>query len=141
MRQLSKNFWKENPLKEISFATLSLFLNDIHSSKKADDAFSNLLTKYSPKHISQETSSNKEMIENASSAEEIVKIFRKGCDLPNEKLLFEKTLTMEQEVFPLLLQRYKTSCMDKFIELTAHILVKPDIKYTEQLFDMYNLLQ
>lgn len=62
---------------------------------------------------------------------------RKIKEPQNRKVLLNKARDMQEDVMPLVLKRLVTSGHDVFIENAAILLGHVDMKYVEQLYDVF----
>ena len=88
-------------------------------------------------HIAEE----KERINGFSSAEEIVAFMRSRFDGVNQTQLCWKALTMQETVIPLMLQRYRTTLQDVFVDTSVQILAHAEKCYVERLMEMYDQIR
>ena len=135
---LPKNFIKKHPLKEYSaamFADLNIRL--VHA-----DELNAEIDKIIIPRIEQDRREailqGKKHIEEIKTAEEIVAQMRKNNEISIIPLLCKKALTIQDEVMPLVLRRYKTTIQDHFIETAVRLFGNADRKYTIDLFHQYH---
>ena len=135
---LPKNFIKKHPLKEYSaarFADLNIRL--VHA-----DELNAEIDKIIIPRIEQDRREailqGEKHIEEIETAEEIVAQMRKKNEMSIIPLLCKKALTIQDEVMPLVLRRYKTSIQDHFIETAVRLFGNADRKYTIDLFHQYH---
>ena len=134
---LPKNFFKNEPLEEMStaiithFSMTALFADRLETA--VDDILSDKLTTDRKVQIAAE----KEAIARLAGGEEAVRFIRKGFDILNRVTLCKKLLTMQEEVMPPLLRRFRTSFQDEVVETTAFCLAHGELEYVEQLKAMY----
>ena len=77
-------------------------------------------------------------IKEIETAEEIVAQMRKKNEMSIIPLLCKKALTIQDEVMPLVLRRYKTTIQDHFIETAVRLFGNADRKYAIDLFHQYH---
>ena len=135
---LPKNFIKKHPLKEYSaamFADLNIRL--VHA-----DELNAEIDKIIIPRIEQDRREailqGEKHIEEIETAEEIVAQMRKKNEMSIIPLLCKKALTIQDEVMPLVLRRYKTTIQDHFIETAVRLFGNADRKYTIDLFHQYH---
>ncbi len=75
---------------------------------------------------------------NLNKAEDLVSYMRKIKDPFNSSCLIQKAIEYQDDVMPLVLKRIRTSGRDVFIENAAILIANVDIKYTEQLYEMFS---
>lgn len=134
---LPKNFFLDNPIKEVSAAHLTYFqIQTIMMSGLHEEIEETVLASMDEdryKLYEQE----KQNIQEIDSAEDVIKYMRKIKEPYNRQWLIEKALDMQEEVVPLILKRILTSGHDVFIENAATILANADIRYVETLGDIF----
>lgn len=134
---LPKNFFRDNPLDEISAPKVAYFSMTAGFNEKLQNAMWDILEgDLDPKRkaiIEEE----KKKISRLETGEEVVKFIRSGYDIVNRELLCKKILSMQSEVMPPLLRRFKTSLQDSVTETTVYILGHAERDYVDQLIEMY----
>ena len=137
MEKLPKSFFKKNPLEQMSTAIIA----DFSLTVEFNDRLHAEMEKILDEHISDERhikiAKDKEEVEHLDNGEAVITYMRKDHDNVADPMFCKKALTMEAEVAPLILKRYKTTGQDRFVELAFRILAKADIKYARQLFEEY----
>jgi len=135
---LPKSFFKKNPLDQMSAAVIAyLFMTagpDERLQGKIDEMVKENILDQRGKNIEEE----KERIAQLSDGETVVSFIRHGYDVANLELLCKKMLTMQEEVFPLILRRFRTSFQDSFVEIAVYALARGEQIYIDQLKDMYS---
>ena len=134
---LPKNFFKNNPLKEISAAKIAHFTMTAGFEERLNDAIMKEAEKGIPQQRLDRIAEERELIAQLDSGEAIVSFMRKKYDVTNRPALCRKALTMQPEVMPLLLHRLRTSLQDEFVEAAACILSNADAEYIAQLKGIY----
>lgn len=141
MEKLPKSFFKKNPLDEMSAAVVADFSLTIEFNDRLQAEMEKILGE----HISDErhikVAKDREEVERLDSGETVVTYMRKDHDNIVAPMFCKKALTMESEVAPLIIKRYKTTAQDCFVELAFRILAKSDQKYTQQLFEEYHQIR
>lgn len=79
----------------------------------------------------------KKKIVEISNADDVISYMRKIKELQNREALLNKALDMQEDVMPLVLKRLMTSGHDVFIENASILLAYADMKYVEQLYDVF----
>lgn len=72
-----------------------------------------------------------------SNGEEIVAFMRRKFDAVNQNLLCQKALTMQEQAMQLILQRYRTTLQDVFVDTAVQILSQAEKHHAEALLEMY----
>ena len=134
---LPKNFFKNEPLEEMSTAILAHFSMTALFADQMEAAVEEILDDKLPAERKVQIAAEKEAIAKLAGGEEAVRFIRKGFDIINRTTLCKKLLTMQEEVMPPLLRRFRTSFQDEVVETTAYCLVYGELEYVEQLKAMY----
>lgn len=136
-RILTKGFFRNNPIEKFSAANISYFKMTIgfeaEIEKMLSEGISKGITAERRAHIDEE----KQTIAALSSAEDIVAFMRTKFDIANQSLLCRKVLSMQEQVIPLMLQRYRTTLQDVFIDTAVQILAQAEKRHAEALLAMY----
>lgn len=135
---LPKNFLDNNPLEQISTAQIMYFKLLSFTTPGLNEEIDKFIIPNLESTRRDEYELEKEQINLSETAENIVKFMRKIKDPINSDLLIRKALAMQDEVVPLILKRLLTSAHDVFIENAAMVLANADMKYTEQLFVIFD---
>lgn len=135
--RLPREFFKDNPLIGFSTARLTHF-RMITITMPIDEQINQLTISMMDKSRHEQYQAEKESITKLNQAEDIMSYMRKLKDPSNSSLLIQKALEYQKEVVPLALKKICTSGHDVFIENTAILLANADIKYTEQLYDIFH---
>ena len=134
---LPKNFFKNEPLEEMSTAILAHFSMTALFADQMEAAVEEILDDKLTAERKVQIAAEKEAIAKLAGGEEAVRFIRKGFDIINRTTLCKKLLTMQEEVMPPLLRRFRTSFQDEVVETTAYCLVYGELEYVEQLKAMY----
>lgn len=135
--RLTKEFFDENPIKELSAAQFLYFQIVTMNLSDMNDRIAEFVIPMMEKERRETYEEEKEGICGISSADEVIKYMRKIKELSNREALLNKALAMQDEVVPLVLKRLTTSGYDVFIENAATLLAHADTKYVEQLYHMF----
>lgn len=132
---LPRFFFEDNPLEEISTAyvgylTLSEDYADVVQAALAEQLGTDAA-------VRERVDKEKEEIARLDSGEAVVRFMRRGCHIGSRDALLEKARSMEEEVYPALLRRYRTSSQDVFLETAAYVLAKGGQAGMEQLKAVY----
>lgn len=134
---LPKNFFRDNPLDEMSTARLADF--SIRTVLKDD--LTNEMNKILQSTMSQsraaDVKASQEALDKLETAEELVMYMRKDAESMTYPTLCRKALAMQEEVMPLIIKRYLTTAQTCFIEAAVRIFGNADRKYTEELLKEY----
>ena len=134
---LPKNFFKNEPLEEMSTAILAHFSMTALFADQMEAAVEEILDDKLPAERKVQIAAEKEAIAKLAGGEEAVRFIRKGFDIINRPTLCKKLLTMQEEVMPPLLRRFRTSFQDEVVETTAFCLAYGELEYVEQVKAMY----
>jgi hypothetical protein len=135
--RLPKNFLKENPLKEISTAQITYIQMVTVTWPGFNEEIADIVAPKMEISKREAYELEKEQILKCDTAEDVIKYMRITKELQNRYLLVEKALVMQEDIMPLILKRLLTSAHDVFIENAAIILANADMKYVEQLFNIF----
>ena len=135
--KLPRNFFKDNPVNEFSTAQLTYFQMVMLGLPELNDKISNMANTLMKTSRLEECEQEKNRILGSDTAEEVIKHMRTIKNPQNRKLIVEKALTLQEDIMPLILKRLQTSAHDVFIETSAMIFANGDMKYVEQLFNIF----
>lgn len=134
---LPKNFFKDNPLDEMSTARFAhSVMTAMWNDEFRDLMWDTLRQGIEPERMT-EIEAEKVRITSLEGGDETVSFIRKGYDIANREILCKKILTMQEAVMPPLLRRFRTSGQEVVIETIAHTLAHADPIYIDQLIAMY----
>lgn len=102
------------------------------------DAFYNVAKGFISAARTEKIKEEKKKIDQLDSGEAVVRYMRRGCDGMNRITLTNKTLAMQDEALPLVLERFRTSWQDKFIDAAVCAFAKCERVYIDQLKAMYS---
>ena len=131
---LPKDFFKNNPLEQISTAMLADFSVEIQLNDKLHSKIEELVEDRITDERHNKIAKDRKEVEQLDTGEAVITYMRKDHDNLVDPMFFKKALSMEAEAAPLIIKRFKTSGHNRFIELAFRILAKSDKKYAEQLF-------
>lgn len=135
--RLPKNFLEDNPLKKISTAQITHFQMITFDLSDLYDEIAGIVVPGMEPSRRETYELEKNQILKSDTPEDVMKYLRKIKELQNRNLLVEKALAMQEDIIPLILKRLLTSAHDVFIENAAIILANADMKYVEQLFNIF----
>ena len=135
---LPKNFFRDNTLDEMSVPLFAQFFMTAYFDDKVHNAISESLEGIMDPERKAKIKEEQEKISRLETGEEVVKFIRGDYDVLNQTLLCKKALTMQAEVMPPLLRRFKTSLQDSVTETAVYILSYADREYVDQLIEMYS---
>ena len=141
IQKLPNSFFRKHPLEKLSFARFSFFkLAELKPGAIAtlySNEMAQLLTQERREHFAAEH----ERIMKLETAEEVIAAIRKEKESLCFDALIRRALELEDTVLPLLLRRYQTSNLERFIETAGNIFAHADIKYSEALFSEYDSIR
>ena len=135
--QLPKNFFKKNPVDQLSAAYIGYFSMSTGFTAQLETEIFNLTKSEMDPQRLENIHQEREAIQNLHSGEDFVRFMRGNYDITNRSALCQRALTMQVEVIPLMLRRFRTSMQDMFIEAAVYILAHAEQDYVDQLKDMY----
>ena len=135
-KSLPKSFFGKNPVNRISSAfftclTIRLYENDV------EDVMTEVSNEILLSSELEEIKKHREEIEQLDSGEAVVRFMRRGCETVNYAALVDKALAMQDETFPLILDRLRTTGQDVFVDVAVWALIKGDQVYVDRLKTMY----
>lgn len=136
--KLPKNFFDENPVKELSTAQLTYFQTVTISIPGFNDEIEKIVVPFMESDRLEEYEREREQILQINHAEDAIQYMRKTKEMQNRGILIEKILSMQDDVMPLILKRLVNSAHDVFIETATIALAYADMRYVEQLHDIFN---
>ena len=134
---LPKNFFKDNPLDQMSAPLIAHFSMTAGFNEKLQNAIWDILEGEIEPERKARIEEEKAEIARLETGDEIVKFIRNDYDIANRETLCRKILTMQAEVLPPLLRRFQTSFQDNVTETTVYILGHAEREYVDQLIEMY----
>lgn len=135
---LSKNFFRDNPLDKMSAPLIAHFSMTAGFNEKLQNVMWEILEGDLDPERKAKIKEEQEKISRLETGEEVVKFIRSDYDVVNRELLCKKVLTMQAEVMPPLLRRFKTSFQDSVTETAVYILGHAEQEYVDQLIEMYS---
>ena len=135
---LPKNFFRDNPLDKMSAPLIAHFSMTAGFNEKLQNAMWEILEGDLDPERKANIKEEQEKISRLETGEEVVKFIRSDYDIVNRELLCKKVLTMQAEVMPPLLRRFKTSFQDSVTETAVYILGHAEQEYVDQLIEMYS---
>ncbi len=134
---VNKAFFRANTLTPMSFAQLTYTKMRFASAPETDGLIERMAYRELPAARQQQIDKERAVIEQLSSAEEVVKYMRGVYDVLNQSALVRRAVAMQEEVMPILLRRIQTSVQDPFVETAAFVFAAADPAYAKQLFELY----
>ena len=121
----------------MSTAIIADFSLTVQFNDRLNAEMERIVGEHMPDERRIQIAKDKEEVEKLDSGEAVVSYMRKNHDNLVDPMFCKKALTLESEAAPLIVRRYKTTALDRFVELAFRILAKADKKYAEQLFQEY----
>ena len=134
---LPNSFFKENPLKEISAATIGYYTIVAKADGKLDQMISDVAVQGIKDSRKEEIRQERQRIEQTDDPAELVEMMRKGHDILNQRLLCDKVIALHEQTMPLVLKRYRTCALDQFVDAAATTVALGEKKYAQMLREMY----
>ena len=135
---LPADFFQDNPLDELSAPLVAHFSMTAGFNEKLQAAKWDILERELDPERKAKIKAEQEEIPRLETGEAVVKFIRNDYDVVNRDRLCKKALTMQAEVMPPLLRRFKTSLQDSVTETAVYILSYADREYVDQLIEMYS---
>ncbi len=134
---LPNSFFKENPLKEISAASIAYsaitVLTGEDLTQQLIDVVADCIDTSRKERLQQEW----QRIEHTDDPTELVELMRKKHDLLNRHMLCNKVIAHQEQTMPLVLKRYRTCALDQFVEAATTTIALCEKKYAQMLREMY----
>ena len=140
-RILPKNFFRDNPFQSFSAAQIAHFKMSVSFEAEIDKIMEETVSRGIAAERRASIAEEKDKIEGFSTAEEVVAFMRTSFDGVNQTQLCRKALTMQETVIPLMLQRYRTTLQDVFVDTSVMILARAEKCYVERLMEMYDQIR
>ena len=134
---LPKNFFKDNPLDQLSAAQIAYFAMTAGFEEKFRDIVQNVLDETLASGRKAQIAAEAAAISRLETGDEIVKFMRSDYDIANREILCKKALTMQAKVMPSMLRRLRTSFQEKFVETAVYTLAHAEQAYVDQLIEIY----
>ena len=138
---LPKNFFRDNEPKSISLATIVDFAIINMRKEEFNQELNDYVTQTLDADRIRTVSDGRTSIEAANTPEQIIQLMRQRVDPVNQWILCGKARSMEEELLPSVIQRYKRTLQEDFVESAVRIIGNSDRKYTEELFRDYNAIR
>lgn len=139
--RLPEKFFKENPLKPVSTATIGHFMVTTFLNGELEKKISNWTSQKIDDERRQAIEQERTLIEHTDDPAALVEIVRKGSDSFNRMLLCQKIVACQEEAMPLLLKRYRTCALDSFIDTSMVLFAMTDGRYTQELLNLYGQIR
>lgn len=139
--RLPSGFLKSHPIDKYGMANIAHTVLDLYDSPAIQETFRKMEQTVLSKIPLPDESEIKQKIESTESAEDIIRLMR--TEIPNDLIhaVRDKALSMQEQVMPLILHRFKTSGQDRFIEIAFQIFSKCDDSYLTQLHAEYSQIR
>ena len=136
---LNKNFYRNNPMEEINIANLFYMTYLMFSDPDEPDLFDEPLFPLDDWDAQDFTEPEIDInIDEISTPEELIQCMRKEPGMSVQEMIFNKALSMQDDFMPLAIERYQSNRQDVFLQLCALIFAEADIKYAQQLYEVYH---
>ena len=135
--QLPKGFFKKNPLNQLSSANIAYFSMTAGFDERLEKEIFDLAKETMDTERLDKINREREEISHLETGEDFVRFMRSRYDISNRIVLCKRALTMQQEVIPPMLHRFRTSIQDMFIEAAVYILAHAEQVYMDQLKALY----
>lgn len=132
---LTKTFFHENPLQRGAAAETATFLIKYEELCKLGREFSEETLS---KEKLEEMRAEAETISSLTAPKDIIRYLRKNIYTFNKDILFKKVFENEDEILPLLFEKWLTSSVDVLIENAVCIFSRADANYCAPILRRYN---
>lgn len=134
---LPNSFFKKNPLKDISAATIGYYMIVSKSIRELDQMISDTAAQSIDASRKEKIRLERQRIEQTDDPAELVEIMRKGHDIVNQRFLCDKIIALHEQTMPLVLKRYRTCALDQFVDAATTIFALGEKRYAQMLREMY----
>ncbi|MFI3212316.1 MAG: shikimate kinase [Eubacteriales bacterium] len=131
--KLSKNFFRDNSLEEMSVANFLYFSYCMMRNHELNSDINDAASRFLGMEQNEKVESDQEQINQLNQPEDIIKYMRKSKVIMNREYIIDKIMSMEEQVMPYILKRYVTNGQAEFIETATLALASADAKYVEEL--------
>ncbi len=135
---LPEDFFEQNPLENMSSAMMTHLRIEIKGDEELDEESTRSLMEQVSPAGRQDMERERAGIAAVTDPEELVRIMRRGLQPANIRPLCLKIQEMQEQTMPLILQRYRTSGQDRFLDVAAIAFTFVEEKWTRQLREMYH---
>lgn len=135
--RLPNSFFKENPLKRISAATIGYYTIVSGTNGKLEQMVNDVAAQGIDASRKERIRQERQRIEQTDNPAELVEILRKGHDILNQRLLCSKVIALHEQTMPLVLKRYRTCALDQFVDAATMTIALSEKQYTQTLREMY----
>ena len=134
---LPKNFFRDNPLDEMSTARLADFSIRTVLKDDLNNELGKILQPVLSESRVRDIQESQATLDGLETAEELIMYMRKGAESLTYPTLCRKALAIQDKIMPLIIRRYLTTAQTCFIEAAVRIFGNADRKYTEELLKEY----
>lgn len=134
---LPKNFFRKNKLTKFSAAQMAYYTASAEFTRDIEQVIFDVAKEYLSDERKASILQEREVIAQLQTADEVIRLMRKGIETANCSELCDRALTMQDELIPPMLNRFRTSAQDTYIEAAFHILANMERDYIEQLRAIY----
>lgn len=135
--RLPQNFFRENPLKDLSTARMTDISVFTQNMEEANQLVEELVQELINEDRKEAIRLERERIEQTEDPAALVEFMRKGYDPVNQRVLCGKVLAHQEQTMPLVLRRFRTCAVEQFIDAATVVLSLCDKQYAVRLREMY----
>jgi len=128
-------------LNPTSAANLSLYFMSILFDEEINDFIEDTLSSEATDEVIAMHKQSMELAEKAQNPSELADAVRKIKDLSGRQLIVKKILNNQQDTLPLLINKFKRSSHDVFIETSVMIFAYCDNEYIDTLLSEYEQIR
>ncbi len=136
-KRLPNSFFKENPLKELSAATIAYSAVTVLTSEGLTQQLIDIVAQCIDTSRKERLQQERQRIEHTDDPAELVELMRKKHDLLNRRMLCDKVIAHQEQTMPLVLKRYRTCALNQFVEAATTTIALGEKKYAQMLREMY----
>ncbi len=136
--KIPKGFWREHKDDELEYADVAMMNIVAYTVEDLQEQMETETRKtFSAERIAK-MEKERERIAAIDTPDDMIKFMRTKYERVNQYVFCRKALEMQEQVMPLVLRRYKTSCQSRFLEMSAILFSYCEPEYLLQLLKMYN---
>ena len=139
--ELTKQFFKDNPLDELPFPALIDFRIDIFEHDSLEDAINEIADSMITKKQRETNRAEIEAVRSIRTVDELIQAMRKYKGPNTEHAIANKALSMEETALPKIVELFYRNKTSEFLEKAEFILYFADRKYLDELFRNYKQIQ
>ena len=139
--ELTKQFFKDNPLDKLPLPALIDFRIDIFESDSIDEKITKIADGIKTEERREEDRIELEKVKAIQTVDELIQAMRNYKGPNTEREIAHKALDMEETALPRIVELFYRNRTAQFLEKAELILYFADRKYLDELFHNYKQIQ